>query len=298
MSLLFADLGLNEAEAQALIDLASIDMPRVTSLVGSYAIDEVGRTQTRLRELAKKNEISVVEADRLSMVRRLSEVSPASFARRKFKAGMEEGYFTTHESFGYIHRTQFSSNGATFVGSPSLSTSGVSMKLGRASFKVSESSRQEPQLSDSRQLLTFDLASEQFASLLRNAHSSSPCYLTRVHGESTDQPPRMLTSINIAKTARDEAMTIGAPLVAACDALQAYLSGDHKISKKDDYAELVRLGTAVQDAMDAIVEPMRDLLMRTAGLMAESSSKQLIAEIEAPLKALGMDSSELYLRLR
>lgn len=294
---MLSSLNLTNEETQALMAAGEEAFPEFLSIVGKYDAEKSERTDEKLRVLVESGAIHENEASKLAAIRRLKYANPTSFKPAAFLPRKNDGYFCEHESFGQVHRTHFQSNEPSFVGSPTLSHGGISIKFGHAEFKTSEMRKDEAALSETTSLISIDLSAEQFSGLLRNAHSSSPCRISSNGAGYLDKPPRMLTSINIANTARAEANAIGADLLAACDELQKYMSGDHKISKKDDISHMVQLAESVQVAMDEMVKPMSDMLLRTAGLMAESSSKQLISEITEPLKALGMNGSDLYLRL-
>jgi hypothetical protein len=288
----FQDLGLDPEEAEALMGAAQ---SQSVELFGVVAESETSldRITTVLGNRVKDKTITPADFERLRMVWRLKDASVSNFARKPFEGQKQDGYFSTHESFGEVHRSEFSSNDAVFVGNPSQRAGGVSMKFSRGELKLNERRRDEAHVRSLSNLVILDLAPEQFALLLRNANSSSPCRLSHLGSEYLDAPPRLINAVGVAAQAREEAMQLGVPLQKACDDLRAYLQGEAKISKKSDFAELVALGEAVRKAMDDVVEPMRALLMRTAGLMADSASKQLIEEIAEPLQLLGMDPQSL-----
>jgi hypothetical protein len=296
-ALVFSALNLSQEEAEALIEVSEGRYKDLVALIGQYSADEQDRTINKLKELRVKQEITGIEGVELAVVQLMHGATPSSFRALAFNAKLADGYFKAHESFGCVSRTDQTSSHPSFVGTPTLESNGISMKFSRAEFASDEFYKKEPVLDERRRLIEVVLSRGQFAGLIRDKRASSPCKLSMVFGESLDTPPRMVSSVSIAKEARAEASVIGAPLMTACANLQAFLDSSPKISTKAQYAELVSLAGSIQFAIEGIIEPMRSLLKRTAGLLADSSAKQLMVDIAEPLKALGMDSTELYQRL-
>ncbi len=289
---------LTEAEAKALIDHATSRYDELSALIphSTYALKESERFEEALGKQVAEGKMADSQVDEYLGIHNLYKMSPRSlmpFKKEKVK-NQEYGYFIEHPSFCAMSHQSISSNYPAFVGTPSLDNKVVGLEFSHG--RLSQSRHEdETYLSDAESLLHIGLSSEQFAMLIRDRKSSSPCAINRSEFSSVDTPPRLLASVSIAKEVKAKAMKIGKPLTDASLRLQAFMSSDKKISSKADYAEFEQHVQAIKDAMELIREPMNELLAETAGLMAHASSKQLLADIAEPLKALGMDESILKL---
>lgn len=291
------DLGLTLEEAQALRDCAIERQPEVLKLIGEYAISEEERTMKALRSAADANKIPHEKVGELLAIRNFSRdkltakhMTPLIF---EAKFNSEHGVFTEHESFGCMSNHSSTSTHPTFVGTPTLDSSMVNLRFHRAQLSCDRFAREEPSMDSTRALGEFDLSADQFAGLMRERNSGSPCAIGRDGLKLLDAPPRMISSVTIAAETKLKAKAIVAPLMQACKTMREHLAGAAKISTKADYALLIQHAQNVQEAMDLVRPPLRALLAETAGLLAESSTKQLMSEIAEPLKALGMDATEV-----
>ncbi|MFK4136789.1 hypothetical protein ACI2KR_31665 [Pseudomonas luteola] len=293
----FRELGLTTEEAEALIAVSKARMGEVDAVVGSYVKDEDSRTVKKLNELIQKNEISLIRAQEIRAIRNIANLQVANFTPFSLKTEMKDDYFTKHESFGCIYQSIQQSTHPEFVGTPTLDHSMIVLSFQHASFDTDSHNRSEARLREGSYIAQVSLSSDQFAGLLRNRRSESPCALNRMHSYVMDTPPRMVATTLLAEEARAEALQITDRLTKSAHALHSYLVSSEKISTKADYAHLKSLTDDVKSAMAEVAEPLRELMQRTAGQMASASTKQLLMEIVEPLAALGMDSEDLLRRL-
>lgn len=291
MSLLsLREAGLTEEEACALIEYAKSRIKEVDEHIDSYARTNSERAETSLRQKAKAGKIHQDQADELLALLSLQTANVAQFLpfSRPFTRDEKDTAYTEHPSFGAVEHTQYSSNKSVFVGTPSLERCGESLVFYQASLK-DESRFKEPYLSENRQLLGLSLSSDQFSALVRNSNGESPCVLNRVNGNGCGEPPRMITSSSLAEDVEGKANAITQPLIQAIDSLMTYLQSDEKISTKSDYARLSELVVAVENELMAIHEPMKKLMIESAGIIGKATFDQMLADIQAPILALGLD---------
>ena len=292
------EIGLSEAEAQALIEHASLRNDDLKAMdFSAYDLKEGDRFEASLRKLVSTGKITIQKAHEFSAIRDIAKTRLAAFLPIADTCKKEEkyGFFTDHPSFGCVSHHVISTTPPTFVGTPTMDHTMIGLKFSQAHFGFGMIGREEPRLSESFALVEINLAAEQFAGLMRDRESSSPCALSRNTEILFDKPPRLIATVSIASSAKSRAMEIGKPLIDACKSLREFLESDQKISTKADYAALDQRIEAVKQAMETIREPMQQLLAETAGLMADASSRQMLADIAEPLKALGMDASIMKL---
>lgn len=224
---------------------------------------------------------------------RFSKAEPARYEPTMPAVQQKDGIYTQHESFACVSQTMTSTNNPCFVGTPSMDGTMVALEFSRAKMDFSDMQSQETRLYEGAALLRLYLSADQFATLLRDRRSESPCGLSRLEGTYLDNPPRMISSVSLVAQAKRDAMVIGEPLITAAKELQQYLDLGEKVSTKADYAALRVKVEAVCEAMLAIRPPMQALLKGFAGDVAEAAVKQLIADIQEPLKALGMTPAQM-----
>jgi hypothetical protein len=290
----YRDIGLTSEEAQALLTQVTPLVEKATDLVGKYAMTSE-RAVTSLSNLKRQGEITATEFLELKAAIQLMNASALSFAPlnkpdMKDKSGE---FFTAHPSFGCASHSILSSTHPSFVGSPSMSSSIVALRFYEATLTTGPHSRDEARLSEGRAIVEVELAEEQFSGLMRSLSAGSPCALGRYDLLLLDMPPRMIATVSIAASVKEKALAIGKPLTDACADLREHLSSDRKISSKAEYAELKAKVDNIKTIMGDITEPLNELLAETAGLMAAASTKQMLAEIFEPLKALGMNPEDV-----
>lgn len=290
----YRDVGLTEEEAQALLNQVEAGLEHATDLIGKYSMTSE-RAAPALVKLRNEGKITAQEFVELKAIVDLQEYGLSSFeplfSREKKNASDE--FFVQHPSFGCASHSMMSSTHPSFVGSPSMSGSIVALRFNYATLETGIHSRDEARLSESRAIVEVELAEEQFAGLIRSLNSGSPCALGRHELLILDMPPPMVATVSIAASVKKKALAIGKPLTDACTDLFQHLHSDRKISSKADYAELKAKVDNIKVIMGEITEPLNELLAETAGLMATASTKQLLAEILEPLKALGMNPEDV-----
>lgn len=287
--------GLTEVEAQALVEAAKARAEEVVAIVGSYSIKCSERTKEALDKAKNEGKIEEAQIGELVAIRNISLMSPEHIVSKGFTPSFnhEHGFFTEHESFACLTHSLPTSTHPSFVGTPTMDSSMVNIGFSRAELGFGTHDDYTARLREGRKLTEIDLSTDQFAGLMRDSSAGSPCAIGREGGLLIDQPPRMVSTVNIASQVKREALMIVKPVVDATNELIAFASRPEKISTKADYAELEQLAKNVQIAMDTVRKPLRDLLANTAGMMAESSTKQLLLEITEPLKRLGMSQGEV-----
>ncbi len=288
------DIGLSAAEIAALKQHAEDRLPEVKALVSGYNL-HAERIQGALNGLAKEGKVDTHRIPELLAIysiteRRVEAFSPLSV---RIETDEEHGYFTHHPSFGCVGHSVVSSTHPSHVGTPTMSGYETTLRFFHASFGTSFSFDSEPRLAEERAIVETALSSEQFASLMRNHAAGSPCALGRSAQLLMDTPPRMVSTDTIADEVKQKALAIGQPLVDACSELQDFLKDAAKISTKAEYEQLKQKVDRVREVLVSIVEPMKALLSETAGLVAESATRQMLSELAEPLKALGMDTTSI-----
>lgn len=288
------DMGLSDAEVAALKQHAEARMPELKALVSGYSCHSE-RIQGALAKLAKEGNLQADQVFEYQAIFSINERSVESFKPilPRAEKDKEHDFFTYHPSFGCVGHSVVSSTHPSHVGTPTMSGYETTLRFYYASFGSRFTFDAEPSLSEERTIVETALSSEQFASLLRNQAAGSPCALGRSAHLLMDTPPRMVNTDTIAKEVKLKAMEIGKPLIDACDELKAFLSVTPKISTRAEYAELKGKVDQVRSVLVSIVQPMKALLSETAGLVAESATRQMLAELAEPLKALGMDTSSV-----
>lgn len=290
------NLGLTLEEAQALQAVAEARFGEVEQHLSEYDLKESDRTLKKLVEKQEKDLISQAAVYELLALRNIKARKPEHMVPMVFDAKLSENgsYFSRHESFGCMTHVVSHGNSLSFVGTPAQDGSQVTLRFHSAELEMSGSDgNKEPHMRSGRSLYEFALSADQFSSLMRERKASSACAIGRDGVSLMDRPPRMVATATIAKEVGAKAKEIVKPLIDAAATLRAFVKSDKKISTKADYAELERLAANVEEAMDLVRTPLRNLLAETAGMMAESSTKQLMAEIAEPLKELGMDAGDV-----
>lgn len=290
------NLGLTLEEAQALKAVAEARFGEVGEHLSEYDTQESERTLNKLVEKQQKNLISQEAVYELLALRDLKASKPEHMVPKVFEAKLsgEGGHFTHHESFGCMTHSVSHGNSLSFVGTPAQDGSQVILRFHTAQLEMpGRDGYKELHMRSSRSLHELALSADQFSGLMRERKASSACAIGRDGSSMMDRPPRMVATATIANEVGVKAKQIVMPLIDAAATLRAFVKSDKKISTKADYAELERLASNVQEAMDLVRAPLRNLLAETAGMMAESSTKQLMAEIAEPLKQLGMDAGDV-----
>ena len=290
------NIGLNQEEAEALFAAAMDRYDEVKAAFSEYERGDEGRCATAAGRLVRAGEIGLDDAMDLVMLYQLTASHPKAFLPLDIQPKIDDrfGFFTRHESFACMSNHTVSSTKPVVVGTPTLDTNVVNLRFHRAELNYDASKGDmTPSLRDYRRMGEINLSACQFAQLLRNREAGSPCAIGRTELDIMDRPPRLVQTVVIAKQVREEALDIVRPLTVATRDLRNYLLSDEKISTKADHAKVKELADAVAQAMNDVRAPLRELLARTAGLMAEASIQQVIAEIQEPLFRLGMDGVEV-----
>jgi hypothetical protein len=295
-------LGLTEDEANLLIGAANDAMATVRTHITPHQMRDAEYADKALTEKVNGGVIEAAEKAELFSAFMLHNRDWGNFSPRTLDERVVPGgdSFVEHPSFGSIDRSMFTTNAPRVFGSPNTSRSMTGLRFHRGIVEVSDKmlSAREPYLREGMTLLELHLSLDQFSGLLRDRHSNSPCALEHWNYRYLDVPPRMLSTFDSVEGVEKRSMAVCKPVIDAIRSMGVYLSEKAKISTQADYAELQVLARAIQDALIQAREPMQQVLKDAAGTSAEAATRQLIANIAEPLKALGMDADSLLLQLK
>lgn len=295
-------LGLSEEEAVLLIGAANHAMEEVRVHITPHQMRDKEYADKALTEKVNGGVIDAAEKAELFSAFMLHKLDGDSFSRRPLgeKIVAHDDSFAQHPSFGSIDRSMFTTSAPRVFGSPNTSRSMTGLRFHRGVVEVDDKmlAGREPYLREGMTLFELHLSLDQFSGLLRDRHSNSPCALEYWNYRYLDVPPRMLSTFDSVEGVEKRAGTVCKPVLDAIKSMGDYLSEKAKISTQADYAQLHELAQGIQKALIEARDPMRQVLKDAAGTSAEAATRQLIANIAEPLKALGMDADSLLLQLK
>ncbi|MEG0868860.1 MAG: hypothetical protein RSD49_06760 [Hafnia sp.] len=295
---LVRSIGLSEAEAALLIASAVSVMPQVREHLSAHQLREPEYAEKALREKASKGEISEQQQAEYYAALTLCQYQPESFVPLVLGEVAYGDSYTEHPSFGSVDRNLFTSTNPRVFGSPYTGHNLTGLRFLRGIVSIgNKESKSAPFLREGMTLCEVHMSIDQFAGLLRDRRSHSPCALEFLNFSTLDVPPRMLSSFDTVDTVAERMRQICQPVYVALDAMRNYLMSGERISSKADYAELVSRAELIGQALRDAKAPIQALMQEAAGTSAEAATRQMIAEITEPVKALGMDADSLFVRL-
>lgn len=293
-------IGLSADEARLLIEATQAVMPLAREYLSDRQLRDEEAAYKALQDKVHGGLITRDQMNEIFAATKLSTLDCDSFAPSSFREAVREdsGVFSEHPSFGSVSRCAGTSNNPRVFGTPNTSRSVVSIQFNRAQvtrLNVGETLG-EPYLRDGAMMFELELSTDQFAHLLRDRHSMSPCAISHIGCRYYDVPPRMLASFDSATEIVDQVQVICMPIYAALGALKTFMKRE-KISTKADYSELVQLSANVQTALLEAREPIRSALRSASSAAASAATKQLMVDIADSAKALGMDINKVISRM-